>query len=37
MRDSWLDTAFAGAWCAIPKIVFSRALEMVDCLAAMES
>jgi dihydrofolate reductase len=30
MRDSELDTAFADAWCAIPKIVFSRTLDSVQ-------
>src|SRR5262245_49036117 len=30
MRDSELDVAFADAWCAIPKIVFSRTLESVQ-------
>jgi dihydrofolate reductase len=29
-RDSELDTAFADAWCAIPKIVFSRTLHSVQ-------
>jgi dihydrofolate reductase len=30
MRDSELDAAFADAWCAIPKIVFSRTLDSVQ-------
>src|SRR5688572_25813492 len=30
MRDSKLDAAFADAWCAIPKIVFSRTLDSVQ-------
>jgi dihydrofolate reductase len=30
MRDSELDAAFADAWCAIPKIVFSRTLDNVQ-------
>ena len=30
MRDSELDAAFADAWCAIPKVVFSRTLEGVQ-------
>jgi dihydrofolate reductase len=30
MRDSELDVAFADAWCAIPKIVFSRTLDSVQ-------
>ncbi len=30
MRDSELDAAFADAWCAIPKIVFSRRLDSVQ-------
>ena len=30
MRDSELDAAFADAWCAIPKIVFSRTLDRVQ-------
>jgi dihydrofolate reductase len=29
MRDNELGAAFADAWCAIPKIVFSRTLESV--------
>jgi dihydrofolate reductase len=29
MRDSGLDAAFADVWCAIPKVVFSRALDSV--------
>ncbi|MFZ0091076.1 MAG: dihydrofolate reductase family protein [Solirubrobacteraceae bacterium] len=29
-RDSELDAAFADAWCAIPKIVFSRTLDGVQ-------
>jgi dihydrofolate reductase len=30
MRDSELDAAFAEAWCAIPKVVFSRTLDSVQ-------
>ncbi len=30
MRDSELYAAFADAWCAIPKIVFSRTLDSVQ-------
>ena len=30
MRDSELDAAFADAWCAIPKVVFSRTLDSVQ-------
>jgi dihydrofolate reductase len=30
MRESELDAAFADAWCAIPKIVFSRTLDSVQ-------
>ena len=30
MRESELDAAFADAWCAIPKIVFSRTLKSVQ-------
>jgi dihydrofolate reductase len=30
MRDSALDAAFADAWCAIPKVVFSRTLDSVQ-------
>src|SRR3954454_17466545 len=30
MRDSELDAAFADAWCAIPKVVFSRTLDCVQ-------
>src|SRR5438067_6297105 len=30
MRDSELDAAFADAWCAIPKIVFSSTLDSVQ-------
>ena len=30
MRDSELDDAFADAWCATPKIVFSRTLDSVQ-------
>jgi dihydrofolate reductase len=30
LRDSELDAAFADAWCAIPKIVFSRTLDSVQ-------
>ncbi len=30
MRDSELDAAFADAWCALPKIVFSRTLDSVQ-------
>jgi dihydrofolate reductase len=30
MRDSELDAEFADAWCAIPKIVFSRTLDSVQ-------
>jgi dihydrofolate reductase len=30
MRNSELDAAFADAWCAIPKIVFSRTLHSVQ-------
>jgi dihydrofolate reductase len=30
MRDSELDAAFADAWCAIPKVVFSRTLAGVQ-------
>jgi dihydrofolate reductase len=30
MRDSELDAAFADAWCAIPKIVFTRTLDSVQ-------
>jgi dihydrofolate reductase len=30
MRDSELDAAFADAWSAIPKIVFSRTLDSVQ-------
>ena len=30
MRNSELDAAFADAWCAIPKIVFSRTLDSVQ-------
>ena len=30
MRDDELGTAFADAWCAIPKVVFSRALDLIE-------
>jgi dihydrofolate reductase len=30
MRNSELDAAFADAWCAIPKVVFSRTLDSVQ-------
>jgi dihydrofolate reductase len=30
MRASELDAAFADAWCAIPKVVFSRTLDSVQ-------
>ena len=30
MRDSEFDAAFADAWCAIPKVVFSRTLDSVQ-------
>src|SRR5260370_35295073 len=30
MRDSELDAAFADAWSAIPKVVFSRTLDSVQ-------
>ena len=30
LRDSELDAEFADAWCAIPKIVFSRTLDRVQ-------
>ena len=30
MRDDELDAAFADAWCAIPKVVFSRTLDSVQ-------
>src|SRR5437764_9896043 len=30
MRDSELDAAFADAWCAIPKVVFSRTRDSVQ-------
>jgi dihydrofolate reductase len=30
MRDSELDAAFADAWCAIPKIVFTRTLKSLQ-------
>jgi len=30
MRDSELDAAFADAWCAIPKVVFSHTLDSVQ-------
>jgi dihydrofolate reductase len=30
LRDSELDAAFADAWCAIPKVVFSRTLDSVQ-------
>jgi dihydrofolate reductase len=30
MRDSELDAEFADAWCAIPKVVFSRTLASVQ-------
>jgi dihydrofolate reductase len=30
MRDSERDAAFADAWCAIPKVVFSRTLDSVQ-------
>ncbi|MGW6376357.1 dihydrofolate reductase family protein [Rhodococcus sp. NPDC055112] len=30
MRDNELDAAFADAWCAIPKVVFSRTLDGVQ-------
>jgi dihydrofolate reductase len=30
MRDNELEAAFADAWCAIPKVVFSRTLETVQ-------
>src|SRR6476620_12060748 len=30
MRDSELDAAFADAWCATPKVVFSRTLDSVQ-------
>jgi dihydrofolate reductase len=30
MRDRELDAAFADAWCAIPKVVFSRTLDSVQ-------
>ena len=35
MRDSELDAAFADAWCAIPKVVFSRTLDSVHCNARL--
>src|SRR5436190_6428358 len=30
MRDNELRAAFADAWCAIPKLVFSRTLDSVE-------
>ena len=30
MRDTELRAAFADAWCAIPKVVFSRTLDSVQ-------
>src|SRR3954452_6453367 len=30
MRDDEADAAFADAWCAIPKVVFSRTLDSVE-------
>jgi dihydrofolate reductase len=30
MRDTQLDAAFADAWCAIPKVVFSRTRDSVE-------
>ncbi|MDF2146504.1 dihydrofolate reductase family protein [Knoellia sp. p5-6-4] len=30
MRDTELEAAFADAWCAIPKVVFSRTLDSVE-------
>src|SRR3954454_2232467 len=30
MRDTQLDAAFADAWCAIPKVVFSRTRDSVQ-------
>ncbi|MGE5281667.1 MAG: dihydrofolate reductase family protein [Chloroflexota bacterium] len=30
MRDSEIEAAFADAWCAIPKVVFSRTLDSVQ-------
>ena len=30
MRENELDAAFADAWCAIPKIVFSRTLQSLQ-------
>src|SRR5215207_9406348 len=30
LRESELDAAFADAWCAIPKVVFSRTLDSVQ-------
>jgi dihydrofolate reductase len=30
LRDTELDAAFADAWCAIPKVVFSRTLDSVQ-------
>jgi dihydrofolate reductase len=30
LRDSELDATFADAWCAIPKVVFSRTLDRVQ-------
>ena len=30
LRDTELDAAFADAWCALPKVVFSRTLDSVQ-------
>jgi hypothetical protein len=30
LRDTDLDAAFADVWCALPKVVFSRTLGLVD-------
>src|SRR5436189_4187983 len=30
MRENELDAAFADAWCALPKVVFSRTLDSVQ-------
>ena len=30
MRETELDAAFADAWCALPKVVFSRTLDSVE-------
>jgi dihydrofolate reductase len=37
MRDSELDAEFADAWCAIPKVVFSRTLDSVQGNARLAS